>query len=366
MSNLTDFIGGFDATTFSCYGGLLKENNVPAITDGVNNIDDATNTDTSNYLEISTFKQVHDGVTLGTVFSTRVMKRQNVIIKTGVEVYAPVVADNFFMGLEATNLIIDGSYGKNTAGKGAYGNSPVGFMGNKNGTVGTNLESGSWNYMPKGGGGIVGASKGGTNSSSGGYGGGLVLVIADNIWGQGYIRAMGYGGDGNSGSSQSGGGGIVIIITKTWSGTVGIDVSGGARPTPGDPGSYCILRANNDNSLTLMVHSENGVSADLNGQTPVFGKFANVPYDTTTPLTPSSVTAGTDINIAVNGTAQVDSVAIHGDSKSPYLTYTSSDTGVATVDGDGLVTGVAAGTCTITATSVIDGTKSNTTTVTVA
>lgn len=58
-------------------------------------------------------------------------------------------------------------------------------------------------------------------------------------------------------------------------------------------------------------------------------------------------------------------VTIQPTSADQSVTWTSSDTGKATVDATGLVTGVAAGSATITATSSSDGTKSDTCTVTV-
>ncbi len=58
-------------------------------------------------------------------------------------------------------------------------------------------------------------------------------------------------------------------------------------------------------------------------------------------------------------------VTIQPTSADQGVTWTSSDTGKATVDATGLVTGVAEGSATITATSSSDGTKSDTCTVTV-
>ena len=373
MSNLKDFIGGSGGSNAFAGGECSQD----LITDGVNTLKQVRSHYVDNIkYEVLSGKitaRVYDSLTNGVAFNDRYVSSANITVpfETTVE---GVPKD--FIGIECDKLKLEGIIGRST---GAGSSDHVsGFCGTAvngfgNGQSGTNMMNGVWNFMPRGGNGgsystyTGGAGGVGFSGSGGGEaglqtgGGGLVLVIADEIFGNGtFLAAANVPATRAGDTGGRGGGGIVIIATKKWAGTNSIDVSGG------QDGSYAILKINSNSSLTLMVHSQNGVSAPLNGQTPVFGKFANVPYDTTTPLTPSSVTAGTDINIAVNGTAQVDSVAIHGDSKSPYLTYTSSDTGVATVDGDGIVTGVASGSCTITATSVIDNTKTNTTSVTVS
>lgn len=81
----------------------------------------------------------------------------------------------------------------------------------------------------------------------------------------------------------------------------------------------------------------------------------------------TGVTNGGAINIAIAGTGQVSSsVEYAGDIGTEALTYVSSDPLIATVDAAGVVTGVLAGSATITATSVEDGAFSGTTAVTVA
>jgi len=369
MSNLTDFIG---SNAFA--GGECSQE---LITDGVNTLTQVRShyVDNIKYEVLSSkiTARVYDSLTNGIAFNDRYVSGANIIVpfETTVE---GVPKD--FIGIECDKLKLEGIIGRST---GTDSSDHVsGFCGTAvnafaNGASGTNMMNGVWNFMPRGGnggnystytGGAGGVGFSGSGGGEAGHqtgGGGLVLVIANEIFGNGtFLAAANVAVANSSGTGERGGGGIVIIATKKWAGTNSIDVSGW------QDGSYAILKINSNSSLTLMVHSQNGVSAPLNGQTPVFGKFANVPYDTTTPLTPSSVSAGTPISVSVAGSATVDSRAIHGTSESPYLTYASSDIGIATVDGDGLVTGVAAGTCTITATSVIDGTKSNTTTITVA
>lgn len=80
---------------------------------------------------------------------------------------------------------------------------------------------------------------------------------------------------------------------------------------------------------------------------------------TTVDVTPAavSVNAGdtVQLSVVVNGNAGVSQV----------VTWTSVDGTIATVDADGLVTGVATGTTTVTATSAADPSKSGTATITV-
>jgi len=58
---------------------------------------------------------------------------------------------------------------------------------------------------------------------------------------------------------------------------------------------------------------------------------------------------GADVSVDVGSTVQLGATVLPADASNPALTWSSSDTSVATVDDNGLVTGVAAGTATITA-----------------
>lgn len=67
-------------------------------------------------------------------------------------------------------------------------------------------------------------------SSDGGFGGGIVIIIADEIIGNGYsILASGEdSGDANDGAGGGGAGGTVLLDVNTVSGSLNIDVSGGS------------------------------------------------------------------------------------------------------------------------------------------
>jgi uncharacterized protein YjdB len=81
-------------------------------------------------------------------------------------------------------------------------------------------------------------------------------------------------------------------------------------------------------------------------------------------ITTVTVTPDSDA-LSVGETAQL-AAAIAPGSASQSVTWSTSNASVATVSGSGLVTAVAVGSAVITATSVIDGTKKDTSDITVA
>jgi len=94
--------------------------------------------------------------------------------------------------------------------------------------------------------------------------------------------------------------------------------------------------------------------------------FDNLVATAPTPIV-SRVTNGSPLSIAVAGTGSVSSAVQYSQGAGTgALTYASADNAIATVDASGVVTGVAAGSTTITATSVEDTGFSGTTAVTVA
>ena len=79
---------------------------------------------------------------------------------------------------------------------------------------------------------------------------------------------------------------------------------------------------------------------------------------TTLPVAVTGVTADpTSGSVKVGATLQVNASVSPADATDKTVTYASSDETIATVDGNGLATGVKAGTANITVTSHADNTK---------
>jgi len=85
-----------------------------------------------------------------------------------------------------------------------------------------------------------------------------------------------------------------------------------------------------------------------------------------TPSVISVVVTSSAYATTIGGTQQYDAAVTTVGGASAAVTWSTSDELIATVDDDGLVTGVAAGTATITATSVFDGTVSDSADIVVA
>ncbi len=98
-------------------------------------------------------------------------------------------------------------------------------------------------------------------------GGGAMIIFADEIK-NGILEAKG-----EIQSGASGGGGMILIYVKSWDATVSINVKGG---TNAEDGTYAIFKINNNGTATLMVCSENGLSVELDGETPVYGADASI------------------------------------------------------------------------------------------
>ncbi len=90
-----------------------------------------------------------------------------------------------------------------------------------------------------------------------------------------------------------------------------------------------------------------GINCDGNGGTTEWSAVATF----TTPEIPAvpveSITAS-DINLLIGATATITPTVLPADATNPVVTYTSADATIATVDANGLVTGIAAGNTTIT------------------
>ena len=135
--------------------------------------------------------------------------------------------------------------------------------------------------------------------------------------------------------------------------------------------SFTIENANGRYTFTLPEMEVNGDWPD-GGATDVIEVQLNVAARRTPPtITRAPVVAVTSVaitpstvSVAVAATAQLTATVLPAGA-SQAVTWSSSSPAVATVSASGLVTGVTAGSATMTATSVADGTKSGTRNVTV-
>ena len=112
------------------------------------------------------------------------------------------------------------------------------------------------------------------------------------------------------------------------------------------------LRCNNDYGFACYSTSTGG-SLTLYKQV--------VPTVTSVEVDPTSI----EVDLSTIKTATLSATVLGTNDPSQVVTWTSSNTNVATVSSSGVVTGVSTGVATITATSVLDGTKSASCTVTV-
>ncbi len=98
-----------------------------------------------------------------------------------------------------------------------------------------------------------------------------------------------------------------------------------------------------------------GILGDFNGVQLAVAAAGDFALNTDAPVLPSSltVTASVDpVEVVENLTLQLSASVLPADADDKSVTWSSSDDTIATVDSSGLVTGVAPGTATITATSV--------------
>ena len=105
---------------------------------------------------------------------------------------------------------------------------------------------------------------------------------------------------------------------------------------------------------------------DCNAAMPEEKPNPNPGGDTATVTSVKISAANGATSVKVGETLQLSAVVSGTNNPSQEVTWTSSDTNTATVDGNGLVTGKAAGSVEITATSTLDKTKSDKITLTVA
>lgn len=111
-----------------------------------------------------------------------------------------------------------------------------------------------------------------------------------------------------------------------------------------------------------------GVLGDFNGVQLAVAAAGDFALNTDAPVLPTSVTvtAAVDpVEVVENLTLQLSATVLPADADDKSVTWASSDDTVATVSSDGLVTGIAPGTATMTATSVADNLVSGSLLVTV-
>jgi uncharacterized protein YjdB len=122
----------------------------------------------------------------------------------------------------------------------------------------------------------------------------------------------------------------------------------------GDITSKAIWASGNVTVSTISAGNATGVGV---GTTGVAAEYGNVTSNTATLTVGTAVVTGITINtggsVVVCGTKQITAIATYSDGSSKdvtsQVTWSSSDTGIATIDATGLATGVSAGDVTITA-----------------
>jgi len=120
-----------------------------------------------------------------------------------------------------------------------------------------------------------------------------------------------------------------------------------------------LLSAVTPGSVTVTAAANDGSGVKGTRVITITNELA-VPVSTVTVSTPGNVTTVQD-----NQTLQATTTVSPNNATNPNVTWTSSDTSVATVDSTGLITAVAPGTVTVTAASVSDPTKTDSVTITV-
>jgi uncharacterized protein YjdB len=148
-----------------------------------------------------------------------------------------------------------------------------------------------------------------------------------------------------------------VLADGTWPGVTMTNAGGGWY-------SYTF---NNVTSTNLIFNDGSNQTANLSRTKT--GWYLNGTWYDSNPGTTVSVTgvsvSPTSFTVAVNGTQLVTSTLTPSNATNKNVTWTSSNTAIATVSSTGVVTGVASGTATITATTQ-DGGKTATATATVS
>ena len=135
--------------------------------------------------------------------------------------------------------------------------------------------------------------------------------------------------------------------------------------------SYPTITWTSSNTGVATVDSNGKVTAVGNGSATITAKTTDgrnlsktCTVTVTTPVTGVTVSPAT-LTLNVGGTYTLSKTISPSDASNKNVTWSTNNTGVATVDSSGKVTAVAKGTCTITCTSSADSTKKGTCAVTV-
>jgi uncharacterized protein YjdB len=135
--------------------------------------------------------------------------------------------------------------------------------------------------------------------------------------------------------------------------------------------SYPTITWTSSNTGVATVDSNGKVTAVGNGSATITAKTTDgtnlsktCTVTVTTPVTGVTVSP-TTLTLNVGGTYTLSKTISPSDASNKNVTWSTNNTGVATVDSSGKVTAVAKGTCTITCTSSADSTKKGTCAVTV-
>lgn len=143
------------------------------------------------------------------------------------------------------------------------------------------------------------------------------------------------------------------VLNRNWGRGFFVLIAG----SPAGNGTYC-----------NMNYSNRGGNATVNEETNAIGTFSwtSASNCSSTPVAVTGVTlAPATVTLGVGATQQLTPTVAPANATNKTVSYSSNNTGVATVNGSGLVTGVATGSATITVTTQ-DGAKTATTAITVS
>lgn len=163
----------------------------------------------------------------------------------------------------------------------------------------------------------------------------------------------------------------VDVLPTTWNGSPGNTQQLTATVAPSNAANKSVTWASNATGVAT-VNSTGLVTAVAGGTATITCTTVSGGFTDTCVVTVSATVAATSVSVtpsisplALGATLQLTATVSPSNATNKSVTWSTNAPGVATVDSGGLVTGVAGGTATITATTV-SGNKTNTCIVTVA